>query len=136
MCEGPPGWTALRRLQALGYALASFETHLPNALALPPYFALKAASPIVLRSVLQVFAALIVAACSAAVSACAAIETHLPKAFALLSFLPYLSLKACSPSVFRSSAHVFAAFCLFSALLAFCFETHLPIAFDLFAFVP
>jgi predicted membrane metal-binding protein len=44
----------------------SLETHFPNALdllAFVPYFALNGVSPSVFRSVLQVFAALMVAAC-------------------------------------------------------------------------
>ncbi len=74
-------------------------------------------------------------------------ETHLPKAFALLPFVPYVALNAVSPSCDRSALHFFAAFC--SALLSlaslsfsssasvFAFEeTHLPNALALLPFVP
>src|SRR4029079_15724328 len=73
-------------------------------------------------------------------------ETHLPKAFFLLWFVPYLSSQALR-SADRSASHSCAAFFVSSACaasywscscrlaLAFC-DTHLPNAFFLLAFVP
>jgi hypothetical protein len=63
------------------------ETHLPNADALPPYLAVKAALSAA-RSALQAFAALSVAASSATSAAWAFVETHLPYAFWSFLFLP------------------------------------------------
>ena len=66
-------------------------------------------------------------------------ETHLPNAFDLFAFVPYLALKAAG-SAFRSAKHAFAALtvavcCAWAAACAVC-ETHLPKAFAPFLPVP
>src|SRR5215212_8434256 len=73
---------------------------------------------------------------------CAVFETHLPKALALLGFVPYLSLNAAAFAL-RSARQSSAALSRLSppssspssCSLAFC-ETHLPKALDLFLLVP
>ena len=66
-------------------------------------------------------------------------ETHLPKAFDLLAFVPYLALKAAG-SALRSSEQAFAALsvtftCCAAAALALP-ETHFPKALACFLPVP
>ena len=86
-------------------------------LAFVPYLALKAAmvASVVPRSALH-FLAAFSSACSEASSSASAFfalpETHLPKAFALFAFVPYLALKAATVAsvVPRSALHAFAAF--------------------------
>ena len=53
--RGAAAWSSDQELLGVWlYAFASVETHLPNAFALPPYFALKGAAPIVFSSLLHV----------------------------------------------------------------------------------
>ena len=109
----------VRSAQPVVAFFASFETHLPKAFALfafVPYLVLKGSTPRVARSALHFLAAFSRASCCSASSSSsspaffAVPETHLPKAFALFAFVPYLSLNASTPMLARSALHFFEAF--------------------------
>jgi hypothetical protein len=123
------------------------ETHLPKAFflfLLVPYFWANAAwaSAVVPRSVEQALAALTSAASSALVASSLFWETHLPKAFFLFLFVPYLAsnaacVSAVVPCSARQSLDAFVLAVVSSLTCsAVCLDTHLPKAFFLFLFVP
>src|SRR3954471_7240005 len=138
---------ANRRIYEWSSVAAFCETHLPKAFFLflfVPYFWVNAArvASVVPRSVLQALAALTSAASSACTASWVFCETHLPKAFFLFLFVPYLSANAawvsgvvpCSvrQAADASSRACSPAFCTAAA----CLDTHLPKAFFLFLLVP
>src|SRR6185436_9938822 len=85
------------------FSFESFETHLPNALALlafVPYLSLNASKPISARSALHFFAAFFSASVASSSSDCCVWPaTHLPS-----PLLPYFALYA-ARSAARSALH-------------------------------